>query len=50
MSDLPRRKRRAARVILIDERGRVLLLRGSDPGRPEAGTWWFTPGGGVEPG
>jgi 8-oxo-dGTP pyrophosphatase MutT (NUDIX family) len=44
------RDRRAARVILIDERGRVLLLRGCDPARPEAGTWWFTPGGGVEPG
>jgi 8-oxo-dGTP pyrophosphatase MutT (NUDIX family) len=50
MSSLPRRKRSAARVILLDERGRVLLLRGSDPGRPEAGTWWFTPGGGIEPG
>ncbi|HEY6539159.1 MAG TPA: NUDIX domain-containing protein, partial [Candidatus Dormibacteraeota bacterium] len=41
-------QRRAARVLLVDERGRVLLFRGFDPGRPQAGTWWFTPGGGVE--
>lgn len=45
-----RRKRRAARVILIDDAGRVLLFRGGDPARPEAGTWWFTPGGGVHHG
>ena len=42
--------RRAARVILIDDAGRVLLFRGGDPARPEAGTWWFTPGGGVDDG
>jgi 8-oxo-dGTP pyrophosphatase MutT (NUDIX family) len=30
--------------------GRVLLFRGGDPGRPESGTWWITPGGGVDPG
>ncbi|QTX04784.1 NUDIX hydrolase [Agromyces archimandritae] len=40
--------RRAARVLVIDEAGRVLLFRGGDPARPEAGTWWFTPGGGIE--
>jgi len=28
----------------------VLLFRGGDPGRPQAGTWWFTPGGGIDPG
>ena len=28
----------------------MLLLRGGDPRRPHAGTWWFTPGGGVEDG
>jgi 8-oxo-dGTP pyrophosphatase MutT (NUDIX family) len=38
----------AARVLLVDDEGRVLLFRGGDPARPEAGTWWFTPGGGVE--
>jgi 8-oxo-dGTP pyrophosphatase MutT (NUDIX family) len=45
-----RTQRRAARVILLDEAGRVLLFRGGDPHRPEAGTWWFTPGGGLDDG
>jgi 8-oxo-dGTP pyrophosphatase MutT (NUDIX family) len=43
-------RRQAARVILIDEAGRVLLFRGGDPHRPDAGTWWFTPGGGLDGG
>ena len=42
--------RNAARALLLDPDGRVLLLRGSDPAAPEAGTWWITPGGGLEPG
>lgn len=44
------RERDAARVLLVDERGRLLLLQGHDSTRPEAGTWWFTPGGGIDPG
>jgi 8-oxo-dGTP pyrophosphatase MutT (NUDIX family) len=47
MGDTPQ-NRRAARVILIDETGRVLLFRGGDPARPDAGTWWFTAGGGID--
>ncbi|HTK16705.1 MAG TPA: NUDIX hydrolase [Acidimicrobiia bacterium] len=43
-------RRRAARVLLLDDEGRVLLFRGGDPHRPEAGTWWFTPGGGIDDG
>jgi 8-oxo-dGTP pyrophosphatase MutT (NUDIX family) len=43
-------QRHAARVFLIDEVGRVLLFRGGDPHRPEAGTWWLVPGGGVDEG
>ena len=43
-------RRQAARVVVLDRRGRTLLFRGGDPGRPEAGTWWFTPGGGLEAG
>jgi len=39
----------AARVVLLDPAGRVLLFRGIDPAEPET-TWWFTVGGGVEPG
>lgn len=44
-----RRARRVARIFLVDDLGRVLLLRGGDPRRPDAGTWWFTPGGELEP-
>lgn len=39
--------RRTGRVLPL-HRGRVLLIRGGDPGRPEAGEWWFTVGGGCE--
>ncbi len=42
--------RRAARVLLVDPAFRVLLLTGADPVDPAAGSWWMTPGGGVEPG
>jgi 8-oxo-dGTP pyrophosphatase MutT (NUDIX family) len=43
------RERNAARVVLVAD-GRVLLQQGFDPGRPEGGTWWITPGGGVKDG
>jgi 8-oxo-dGTP pyrophosphatase MutT (NUDIX family) len=39
----------SARIVLVDATDRVLLLSGADPGRP-GDSWWFTPGGGVEPG
>ncbi|MEH1100365.1 NUDIX hydrolase [Micromonospora sp. CPCC 205561] len=42
--------RRAARVLLVDAAGRLLLFSGSDPARPEHGRWWFTPGGGLDAG
>lgn len=43
------RTRDASRVVLLDDTGRVLLLRGTDPAAP--GTdWWFTVGGGRGPG
>src|SRR5699024_7998792 len=41
--------RTAARVLLFDEADRLLLVRGhdaDDPGR----SWWFTIGGGIDPG
>lgn len=38
-------RRRAARAILIDDRGRLVLLRRTKPGQPP---YWTTPGGGVE--
>lgn len=33
-------------MLLIDDRDRLLLLRSGTPGEP----WWFTCGGGIEPG
>ena len=40
--------RTAARVVLVDDADRVLLLSGTDP---QVGSrWWHTPGGGVQPG
>ena len=42
--------RRAARVLLLDGAERVLLFRGCDPADASQGEWWFTPGGGLDPG
>ena len=42
-------RRRAARVLVLDPDGRLLLLRGSDPATPGPRFWW-TVGGGLEPG
>lgn len=39
-----------ATLFVVDDDGCVLLFRGGDPHRPDDGTWWFPPGGGVEPG
>ena len=44
------RERPTARVVLLDLKDRILLMKGrlpSDPGAPGA---WFTIGGGIEPG
>ncbi len=37
------------RVLVLDPRGRLLLLQGFDPARPQT-RFWFTVGGGTEPG
>jgi 8-oxo-dGTP pyrophosphatase MutT (NUDIX family) len=42
--------RRAARLLVLDLDDALLLIRGLDPARPDDGSWWFTPGGGLEPG
>jgi 8-oxo-dGTP pyrophosphatase MutT (NUDIX family) len=42
-------RRRAARVLLLDAAGRLLLMRGFDPAVPGP-RFWFTVGGGLEPG
>jgi 8-oxo-dGTP pyrophosphatase MutT (NUDIX family) len=43
------RRRQAGRVLVIDAAGRVLLLHGFDPARPDE-PYWITVGGGAEPG
>jgi 8-oxo-dGTP pyrophosphatase MutT (NUDIX family) len=40
-------RRTAARVLVVDRDGRILLLRGADPARPQYAIW-HPPGGGVE--
>ena len=47
---MPVQPRTAARVLLLDGEDRLLLFRGIDRGAPDRGSWWFTPGGGLEPG
>lgn len=39
-------RRRAARVLLFDNRDAVLLLH--EPSRPDRAGWWYTPGGELE--
>ncbi len=41
--------RSAARVVLVDDAGRVLLARGHDPHEPDR-SWWYTIGGGIDAG
>jgi 8-oxo-dGTP pyrophosphatase MutT (NUDIX family) len=43
-------RRQAARVVLLDDRDRVLLLEASDPANASKGSWWELPGGGIETG
>ena len=42
-------ERRAARVLLLDADGRILLQNCFDPSAPDAGSWWNTLGGGLDP-
>ncbi|MGW1023659.1 NUDIX hydrolase [Streptomyces sp. NPDC002577] len=51
MSDHESYRRCSARVVLLDEADRVLLLKSHvEPDEPRSGYCWFTPGGGVEAG
>lgn len=43
-------ERNAVRLVVLDDRDRVLLLHTRDLGKPEFGTAWELPGGGMEPG
>lgn len=47
-ADRRRVRRSTVRVLVLDDRERVLLLGDSDPGT--GARWWITPGGGIEPG
>lgn len=42
--------RPVARLLLVDERERLLMQRACEPAHPERGQWWEVPGGGIEPG
>jgi ADP-ribose pyrophosphatase YjhB (NUDIX family) len=44
------RERLTARVVLLDQEDRLLLMRGRLPDAPEGPDFWFTVGGGLEPG
>ena len=50
MTERPTLVRQAARVILIDDQDRVLLIHGRDPARPDQPSWWITAGGGRDEG
>jgi len=41
-------RREAARVVVLDDEDKVLLLSARDPMNPSKGTWWELPGGGIE--
>jgi 8-oxo-dGTP pyrophosphatase MutT (NUDIX family) len=43
------RSRTAVRVLLVSSADRLLLFRGWDPAEPSV-LYWFTPGGGLDPG
>jgi 8-oxo-dGTP pyrophosphatase MutT (NUDIX family) len=47
---LPVVERTAARLVLLDAAGRVLLLHVQDLSNPQFGTAWELPGGGIEAG
>jgi len=49
MVEVERTQRICSRVLAISPAGRVLLLKGHDPARPQFAIW-HAPGGGVEPG
>lgn len=43
-------ERIAGRGLVLAPTGRILMIRGTDPGDPARGGFWFTPGGGLDPG
>jgi len=49
-SPRPLLRRVAARVVLVSDDDLVCLISARDPGNADASEFWFTPGGGAEPG
>lgn len=43
-------ERDAGRALVLAPTGRIVLIRGSDPADADRGGFWFTPGGGLDPG
>jgi len=43
-------RRKAARVLLFEPAGRLLMIRAVDPVASHTGHWWEIPGGGIDPG
>ena len=43
-------RRTAARVVVLDQHGHVLLLQARDPADSSKGHWWEIPGGGIDDG
>jgi 8-oxo-dGTP pyrophosphatase MutT (NUDIX family) len=43
-------EREAVRAIVLDAQENVLLFHAKDGSRPDVGTWWELPGGGLDPG
>lgn len=41
-------RREAARVVLLDDDGRIFLMEASDPADHTKGSWWEIPGGGID--
>lgn len=48
--DLPVERRSAVRLVLLDERGQVLLFHTRSLTYPALGLWWELPGGGIDDG
>jgi 8-oxo-dGTP pyrophosphatase MutT (NUDIX family) len=48
--ELPLVTRRAVRIVILDNAGRVLLLHTHDRDHPQLGDWWELPGGGIDDG
>ena len=44
------KERQVVRAVVVDARGRILLLHSQDLSRPEISAWWELPGGGLDPG